>query len=103
MYLLQSLSKKLAGRFRDWYLNSGWLTSLYIPNSEFWLVRCLVGVSFQREQVDEMVKHLVEEFGAPAGWTSEYIQRFLDSSAMTNKAMGGVKSEQNAEKKTMSF
>lgn len=57
----------------------------------------------QREQVDEMVKHLVEEFGAPAGWTSEYIQRFLDSSALTNKAMGGVKSEQNAEKKTMSF
>ena len=50
-----------------------------------------------------MVKHLVEEFGAPAGWTSEYIQRFLDSSSMTNKAVGGVKVDQNAEKKAMTF
>eukprot|EP00271_Cylindrocystis_brebissonii_P012100 TRINITY_DN30190_c0_g1_i1.p1 TRINITY_DN30190_c0_g1~~TRINITY_DN30190_c0_g1_i1.p1 ORF type:complete len:543 (+),score=147.78 TRINITY_DN30190_c0_g1_i1:75-1703(+) len=38
----------------------------------------------QKEQVDALVSHLVEDFGAPREWTLEYMQQFLNNSASSS-------------------
>lgn len=39
----------------------------------------------QKEEIDKFVSHLVDEYGAPPGWTSEYLKRFLEESTSKSK------------------
>eukprot|EP00897_Mesotaenium_endlicherianum_P001326 jgi/Mesen1/1220/ME000129S00318 len=47
----------------------------------------------QKEAVDALVAHLVDEFGAPEEWTSDYIQNFLKSSSMQGLGVGATRKE----------
>lgn len=44
----------------------------------------------QKEQVDKFVSHLVDVYGAPPGWTAEYVKQFLDFSASKTKTVEKV-------------
>lgn len=56
----------------------------------------------QKEEVNKLVSHLVDEYGAPNEWTGDYIRQFLNSSSIGHKQTS-PKNPETSKKSAASF